>query len=100
MKKTFLGILVAGISVLSASDFKGVIENIDSAKKTITVNDMVIRVMPYTKIEQDACGMGWDKAKKFVDLKKGDFVKVDLIHHNAAPVAEEIEIKCMDHRAY
>ncbi|WP_120945217.1 MULTISPECIES: DUF5666 domain-containing protein [Helicobacter] len=100
MKKLLVGLCVAGLGVMCASDFKGIIENINDAKKTITINGMVIGVMPYTKIEQDACGMGWDSAKKFVDLKKGDFVKVDLMQGNKMPMAEEIEIKCMEHRAY
>ncbi|WP_121021188.1 DUF5666 domain-containing protein [Helicobacter vulpis] len=98
MKKLALGLVAVG--VVCASDFKGIIENIDATQKTIAINGMVIKVMPYTKIEQDACGVGWDKAKKFVDLKKGDLVKVDLLHHNTTPIAEEIEIKCMDQRAY
>ncbi|WP_104694900.1 DUF5666 domain-containing protein [Helicobacter salomonis] len=100
MKKVLMGLLVAGLGSLYASDFKGIIEEVNDAQKTIAVNGMVIGVMPYTKIEQDSCGMGWDSAKKFADLKKGDLVKVDLIHHQATPVAEEIEIKCMQHRAY
>lgn len=82
------------------ADIKGIIQSIDSDKKTITINGTVIGVMPYTKIEQDSCGMGWDTPKKFADLKQGDFVDIDLIYNNNMPIAEEIEIKCMKNRAY
>ncbi len=98
MKKILLSLCTLG--ALYASDFKGVIEDINYANKTISVGGMVIGVMPYTKIEQDSCGMGWDSDRRFADLKKGDLVKVDLIHNRDTPIAEEIEIKCMKHRAY
>lgn len=99
MKKLVLGSMLLGAS-LFASDITGIIQKIDNAKKTITINGNAIAVMPYTKIEQDACGIGWDSDKKFADLKVGDLVEVDLMHGNQGLVAEDIEIKCMKNRAY
>lgn len=100
MKKIICGIAFASLSLVLGSDIKGIIQAIDHNQKTITVNGMVIGVMPYTKIEQDACPMGWDTPKKFADLKQGDLVDVDLIYNNNKPIAEDIEIKCMQNRAY
>lgn len=100
MKKTICGIAFVSLSLVLGSDLKGIIQAIDPNQKTITVNGIIIGVMPYTKIEQDACSMGWDTPKKFVDLKKGDLVDVDLIYDNNRPIAEEVEIKCMQNRAY
>lgn len=99
MKKLVVGAVLLGVSVF-ASDMKGVIQSINNAKKTITINGSTIAVMPYTKIEQESCGMGWDSAKKFVDLKKGDFVEVDLMNGGQGLVAESIDIQCMKNRAY
>lgn len=102
MKTLFIG-TIAGIATaltLNASDFKGVIDSIDDANKTINVNGNTIKVMPYTKIKQESCGVGWDSAKKFVDLKQGDFIKVDLAKHSQNMVAEKIKIKCIKNPAY
>lgn len=101
MKKIICGITLVGLSfVMAGDDLKGIVQAIDSSNKIITVNGMPIKVMPYTKIEQKACSMGWDTPKKFVDLKDGDLVEVDLIYNNNQPVAKEIEIECMQNRAY
>ena len=83
-----------------ASDFKGMIDSIDNANKTIQVNGNTIKVMPYTKIKQESCGIGWDSAKKFVDLKQGDFIKVGLAKNSQNMVAEKIKIKCVKNPAY
>ncbi|RDU70767.1 DUF5666 domain-containing protein [Helicobacter brantae] len=99
MKKLLIGAMLVGAS-LYASDIKGVIQSINNAKKTITVNGSTIAVMPYTKIEQESCGMGWDSDKKFADLKKGDLVEVDLMNGGQGLVAESIDIQCMKNRAY
>lgn len=99
MKKLLLSTLLVGASAF-ASDITGIIQAIDNAKKTITINGNAIAVMPYTKIEQDSCGIGWDSDKKFADLKKGDLVEVDLMNSSSGLVAEDIEIKCMKNRAY
>ncbi len=99
-KKIMFATLALATNLAFGSDLKGIIQNIDSAKKTITVNGTSIKVMPYTKIEQDSCGMGWDAPKKFSDLKKGDLVDIDIMYNNNQPVAEDIEIKCMQNRAY
>ncbi|RDU71794.1 DUF5666 domain-containing protein [Helicobacter brantae] len=88
------------VSGLSAMDLKGMIEGIDDSSKTIQVNGNTIKVMPYTKIKQESCGIGWDSAKKFVDLKKGDFIKVDLSKNSQKMVAEKIKIKCVKNPAY
>ena len=53
MRRFILGLVaVLGVSsaVLADNDFEGVIENIDNAQKTITVNGRVIKVLPNTKI--------------------------------------------------
>ena len=99
MKKLVLGALLLSSGAF-ASDITGIIQKIDNSAKTITLNGNAIKVMPYTKIEQDACGIGWDSAKKFADLKEGDLVEVDLMHGDKGLVAEDIEIKCMKNRAY
>lgn len=100
MKKILLGTSFIGLSLLLGADIKGVIQNIDQNQKTIVVNGTTIGVMPYTKIEQDSCGMGWDTPRKFSDLKVGDFVDVDIMYNGNMPVAEDIEIQCMQNRAY
>lgn len=99
MKKLIAGAVLLGVSVF-ATDITGVIQSINNAKKTITVNGSTIAVMPYTKIEQESCGMGWDSAKKFADLKNGDLVEVDLMDGGQGLVAESIDIQCMKNRAY
>lgn len=70
----------------------GVIEAIDDANKTITVNGTVIQVLPNTKIEEDSCWLPWDISKKFADLKVGDI--------NEVPTTTEIEIQCIRNKAY
>lgn len=99
MKKVVLGSILLGTG-LFASDITGIIQKIDNDRKTITINGNAIAVMPHTKIEQDSCGIGWDSDKKFIDLKVGDLVEVDLMHGNKELVAEDIEIKCIKNRAY
>lgn len=100
MKKVICSVAFAALSVVVGSDIKGIIQAIDDNQKTITVNGSIIKVMPYTKIEQDACSMGWDTLKKFADLKTGDLVDVDLIYNDNKLIAEDIEIKCKKNRAY
>lgn len=92
--------VILNTGALMASDFKGMIDSIDNANKTIQVNGNTIKVMPYTKIKQESCGIGWDSAKKFVDLKQGDFIKVDLAKNSQNMVAEKIKIKCVKNPAY
>lgn len=81
-----------------ASDIRGVIEAMDNTNKTITVNGSVIKVMPYTEIEQDSCGFGWDTDKTFSELKIDDVVEIDVFYDNGQMIAKEIEIGCW--RAY
>lgn len=102
MKTLLTGAIAVILSTgaLMASDFKGMIDSIDDANKTIQVNGNTIKVMPYTKIKQESCGIGWDNAKKFVDLKQGDFIKVDLAKNSQNMVAEKIKIKCVKNPAY
>ncbi|WP_300222547.1 DUF5666 domain-containing protein [uncultured Helicobacter sp.] len=102
MKTLLTGAIAVILSTgaLMASDFKGMIDSIDDANKTIQVNGNTIKVMPYTKIKQESCGIGWDSAKKFVDLKQGDFIKVDLAKNSQNMVAEKIKIKCVKNPAY
>lgn len=102
MKTLLTGAIAVILSTgaLMASDFKGMIDSIDNANKTIQVNGNTIKVMPYTKIKQESCGIGWDSAKKFVDLKQGDFIKVGLAKNSQNMVAEKIKIKCVKNPAY
>lgn len=102
MKTLLTGAIAVILSTgaLMASDFKGMIDSIDNANKTIQVNGNTIKVMPYTKIKQESCGIGWDSAKKFVDLEQGDFIKVDLAKNSQNMVAEKIKIKCVKNPAY
>ena len=102
MKTLLTGAIAVILSTgaLMASDFKGMIDSIDDANKTIQVNGNTIKVMPYTKIKQESCGIGWDSDKKFVDLKQGDFIKVGLAKNSQNMVAEKIKIKCVKNPAY
>lgn len=102
MKTLLTGAIAVILSTgaLMASDFKGMIDSIDNANKTIQVNGNTIKVMPYTKIKQESCGIGQDSAKKFVDLKQGDFIKVGLAKNSQNMVAEKIKIKCVKNPAY
>ncbi|WP_300643469.1 hypothetical protein [uncultured Helicobacter sp.] len=60
MKTLLTGAIAVILSTgaLMASDFKGMIDSIDNANKTIQVNGNTIKVMPYTKIKQESCGIG------------------------------------------
>ncbi|WP_300643550.1 DUF5666 domain-containing protein [uncultured Helicobacter sp.] len=101
MKKFILGfVAVLGMSSAMFADNYGVIEGIDEANKTISVNKTTIKVLPYTKIEEEACGNGWDTPKKFSDLKVGQVIEVDFMGaENNILIAKEIEIQCAN-RAY
>lgn len=93
MKKIVLGFFIAlGIGF---ADNLGVIDFIDEKNKTITIQQTIIKVMPYTKIEQETCGNGWDTPKKFSDLKVGQVVEVDFMGaEKNILIAKEIEIRC------
>lgn len=98
MKKTALALL-ASLSFALADNY-GIIESVDAANKTISVNKTVIKVLPYTRIEEDACMNGWDTPRQFQDLKPGQVVEVDFMGvENNVLIAKEIEIKCAN-RAY
>lgn len=85
---------------LGLADNYGVIEGIDDSQKTISVNKTTIKILPYTKIEEESCGNGWDTPKKFADLKVGQMIEVEFMGaENNILVAKEIEIKCAN-RAY
>ncbi|RDU70768.1 DUF5666 domain-containing protein [Helicobacter brantae] len=98
MRKIALALL-AGLS-LGFADNYGIIEAVNNNDKTIVVNQTTIKILPYTKIEEEACGSGWDTPKKFADLKVGQVVEVDFMGaENNVLVAKEIEIQCAN-RAY
>lgn len=98
MRKIALGILF-GLS-LGFADNYGVIESVNNTDKTIVINKTTIKILPYTKIEEEACGSGWDAPKKFSDLKAGQVVEVDFMGvENNVLIAKEIEIQCAN-RAY
>lgn len=93
--KLLLSLCLLGASWVFASDIRGIIEEIDDEKKTIKVNGNIIKVMPYTEIEQDGCGVGWDTPKTFSQLKVKDIVEVDVFYDNGAMIAKEIEVGCV-----
>ncbi|RDU69488.1 hypothetical protein CQA62_02230 [Helicobacter cholecystus] len=101
MKKLAL-ILLLGISsfIFADHDYEGVIEAIDNEQKTLQVNGQIIKVLPNTKIEEDSCYLPWDINKKFVDLKVGDIVEIEVFLSNNILVAGKIEIQCVKNRAY
>lgn len=111
MKKLFI-LFVLGLGLVCADDleFKGVINKIDAAAKTILVNNVVIQVLPQTHIKLDDCGIfGIDIDGKFSDLEIGAFVEVeawpssvvnDAASTQASYIASEIEQKCIRNRAY
>lgn len=96
--KSLLALCLFGVSCVFASDIRGIIEEINDEQKTIKVNGNIIKVMPYTEIEQDGCGIGWDTYKTFAELKVNDVVEVDVFYDNGQIIAKEIEIGCW--RAY
>lgn len=98
MKKIIL-VAFLFIGFLFASDFKGFIQDIDKRNKTITINNTLIQIQPYTKIEKDRC-FGFDKRIQFNELKVGDLVEVDTIMYQDILMADEIELKCNRNRAY
>lgn len=103
MKKIALGLVaILGLSsaVFADNDFEGVIEGIDNANKTITVNGQVIKVLPNTKIEEDSCYLAWDVSRKFAELKVGDIVEMEVFPSNNILTASKIEIQCVKNRAY
>lgn len=97
MKKILVFLFCLGFAL---ADQEGVIEAIDDANKTITVNGTIIKVLPNTKIEEDSCWLPWDVSKRFVDLKVGDIVELDLIYLNEMPTVTKIEIQCIRNKAY
>lgn len=101
MKKFALGLIaVLGLSSAVLADNYGVIESVNDTDKTIVVNKTTIKVLPYTKIEEEACENGWDTPKKFSDLKVGQVIEVDFMGaENNILIAKEIEIQCAN-RAY
>lgn len=103
MKKIIFGVIaVLGLSnaVFADNDYEGVIESIDSANKTITVNNQVIKVLPNTKIEEESCYLAWDVSRKFAELKVGDIVEMEVFPSNNVLTASKIEIQCVKNRAY
>lgn len=101
MKKFILGfVAVLGMSSAMFADNYGVIERIDEANKTISVNKTTIKVLPYTKIEEDSCYLAWDVSRKFAELKVGDIVEMEVFPSNNVLTASKIEIQCVKNRAY
>ncbi|MGX2983818.1 DUF5666 domain-containing protein [Helicobacter sp. 23-1045] len=119
MKKLALGALLCASGLFAGGmDLDGLITGIDNQNKTITINGVLVQVLPQTKIKLDDCGIfGTDLAGKFVDLKQGAFVEAEVFPNMAsvagqyatqnagsagAPVyiAEEIELKCTNNPAY
>ena len=87
--KLFGTLAIAAILSTSAMadydfDVAGQIAAVDNANKTITLagpgGQLVIKVLPYTEIKGDDCGMfGQDVYGSFKDLTVGKFVKVEAI---------------------
>lgn len=120
MRKVLLSAIVALAaltSTLSADGYEinGVIGGIDNNAKTITVNGIIIQVLPQTRIELDDCGIfGMDLNGKFVDLAIGSFVEVEawpnqvvqnqtnvsVPNTQASYIASEITLECVSTRAY
>lgn len=118
MKKLCFATMIASMFIIGGLnadgfDIKGIINNIDNDAKTITVNNIIIKVMPQTHIKLDDCGIfGMDMNGKFVDLTMGSFVEVEAwpnqavqnqanTSSNAASyIASEIELKCVKNKAY
>ena len=119
MKKLALCLtLCVGSLFAGGMDFKGLITGVDDKNKTITINGYLVQILPQTRIKLDDCGIfGTDVAGKFVDLKQGSFVKVDVFPNMAsvagqyatpnagaagAPVyiAEKVKLKCAKNAAY
>lgn len=103
MRKFIFGVIaVLGLSnaVFADNDYEGVIESIDNANKTITVNNQVIKVLPNTKIEEESCYLAWDVSRKFAELKVGDIVEMEVFPSNNVLTASKIEIQCVKNRAY
>lgn len=98
MKKIVLSVLLF-VSVLFGDSY-GVIESVNYDTKTIRVNGMDIKVMPYTEIEEDTC-FGFDTNKTFSALKAGQVVEIDFNGYtNNTPIAKDIDIKCSRNSAY
>lgn len=98
MKNKLMSFLLAS-TMLFASDIVGVIEKIDRSNKTITVNNTIIQIQPYTQIENDPC-FGFDTNIQFKNLKVGDLVEIDTVMYQDIIMADEIEVKCKKNRAY
>lgn len=87
-------------TIFMFADNYGVIQSIDAKNKMIAVNQTNIKVLPYTKIEEEKCTGGWDAPKKFADLKVGQVVEIEFLGaENNMLVAEDIEIQCAN-RSY
>ncbi|MDE6958300.1 hypothetical protein LS72_001005 [Helicobacter apodemus] len=75
-------------------DVYGQISAVDSINKTITLaspggGQLVIQVLPYTKIKGDDCGaFGNDIYGTFKDLTMGKFIKAEVVHYGAYPPAQ------------
>ena len=113
MKKFVLCLaLCVGGLFAGGNDFRGVIDKVDEANKTITINGYVVQIIPQTRIKLDDCGVfGTDKYGKFTDLKQGAFAKVKIASsaiplnagaNTTAPtlIAEKASIKCVRNPAY
>lgn len=106
MKKIVLILTLGFGAVFADMDVEGLISSVDDANKTITINNMVIQILPQTKIKLDECGVfGTDLAGKFVDLKQGSFAEAEVYPNTANTgtnpyIAKEVEIKCVKNSAY
>ncbi|WP_258864848.1 hypothetical protein [Helicobacter sp. MIT 14-3879] len=76
------------VSTIAMADFdfdvQGQISAVDNEIKTITLSgpggDLVIKVLPYTEIKGDDCGVfGQDIYGSFSDLTVGKFIEVEAI---------------------
>lgn len=96
-------------SALADDDINGIVTNINSKNHTITLNNnIMIKVMPNTKIEID--GQFFDSYGNFRSLKLNDFVEVEIGYYPNAYgansqmprefIAKSIDIQREGGRAY
>ncbi|WP_233704041.1 hypothetical protein [Helicobacter mesocricetorum] len=76
-------------------DVYGQISAVDSVNKTITLSapggQLVIKVLPFTKIKGDDCGpFGNDVYGTFKDLTIGKSIKAEIISYGAYPAVQDL----------
>lgn len=78
-------VMLAPTAPVQANDVEGVIERIDTAARTVTVQGITFETTAQTDYD--------DGLHRFEDLREGQRVEVDFDYRDGRHIAEEIELE-------